>query len=102
MNQPYIFKSNGSYLGFINGANIFSRDGIYLGWTEDRYVWDASGKFRGVLNEINGYKYILLNTLQILPLPRLPKLSPLAPLLPNPPANIPAISLPVGYIDGFK
>ncbi len=100
----YIFKSNGNYLGFLQDDNIFSRDGIYLGWLDGdgTYAWDSSGKFRGYLIDVSGNNFIILNQLQIPPIPRMPRPAPLTPILPPPPVNVSPIPLPVGYIDGFR
>jgi len=99
--KKYILRSNGNYIGFIDNNNIFSRDCLYLGWVEGNYVWDKNGNFRGILTEINGNQYVILNQLQIPPIPRIPRLQPLPPTPPMPAPNILPISLPVGYIDGL-
>ena len=96
-----IYKSNGVYLGFISDGYIYSRDGDYLGWLDGNISWDISGKFRGILNVINGSNYILMDKFAILPLPRMPKTPLMKPVIPNPPPNITPIQLPVGFIDGF-
>ena len=98
----HIYKSNGTYLGFVHNGSIFSRDSAYLGWLEGNYVWDDKGRFRGTLKEIGGHNYVLLNQLQLQPIPRLPKLPPLPPFPPLPQSNVGPISLPVGFIDGFQ
>ncbi len=100
-NPQFIFKSNGYYLGFIQNGFLFSRDGIYLGWLEGQYVWDINGKFRGVVTQSQNYTYILLNQFAISPLPKPSKALPGVPLLPPPQANIPATSLPIGWVDAF-
>ncbi|MFA6305636.1 MAG: 4-fold beta flower protein [Candidatus Gracilibacteria bacterium] len=94
----YLFRTNGTYFGFIYEGNIFSRDGAYLGWIEGKYVWDADGNFRGELCE---EKFILRNQLVIPASSRTPKLRPVMPPLPNPPPNIPPYSPPIGYTEAF-
>lgn len=88
-------------MGFINGVSIFDRDGVYLGWIEGPYVWDKTGKFRGVITQINGHQYVSLNQFQILPIPRIPRIPPISPIPPPPPMNILPIRLPLGHVDGF-
>lgn len=100
--MEYIFKSNGQYLGFVDDAgNLFNRDGVYLGWNEGQYVWDKNGKFAGSLLVVDGNKFIIKNVFTVPPVPRIPKTTPATPPLPTPKANIPAIQLPVGFIDAF-
>lgn len=98
----YIFKSNGNYIGFVSGNNIFSRDGVYLGWVENNLVWDARGNFRGQLIELNNNHYVLKNSFSIQPIPRVPKIPPTSPIPPVPPVNILPITLPIGYEDAFS
>ena len=97
----HIFKTNGTYLGFIQNGFIFSRDGKYLGWIESQFAWDGAGKFRGTLMTVMGHEYILLNKLGIVPLPKTPRISNDNPMLPPPPPNIPAIALLLGWADAF-
>lgn len=97
----YIFKSNGTYFGFIENGYLFSRDGQYLGWIEDKLVWDFNGQFRGEVKDFGGKKYILRNIFMISPLPRIPKLPPLSPLTPTPQMNIIPITLPINFKDAF-
>jgi hypothetical protein len=95
----YIFKSNGSYLGFVEGGNLFSRDGAFLGWIENNiHTWDSSGRYRG---QRWNNKYVIVNTFALTPVPRPPRQVPTPPPLPDPPANIPAIALPTGWKDAF-
>ncbi len=103
MDKKYIFKSYGNYLGFIDNDNIFDRDGVYLGWLDDGILfWHSSGKFGGVLKELNGNLYLLKNQLQIPPIPKIPKTQPDRPIPLDPPINIMPIVLPIGNIDIFK
>jgi hypothetical protein len=97
--EQFIYKSNGNYLGFIRDGLIFSRDGIYLGWIEAPYVWDASGRFRGILFE---NKYILNNKLTIPAISRPAKIVPNAATIPNSPPNVNPIQLPIGVEDSFN
>jgi hypothetical protein len=98
----YFFKSYGQYLGFIDGENIFSWNGLYLGWIENSYVWDTLGQFRGEVKKIDNHLYILKNVYALPPLPKMPKLNPLPVIsTPAPQANIPPISLDIGWVDGF-
>lgn len=94
-----IFRTNGTYLGFIADGSLFSRDGEYLGWVDGRHVWDSQGRYRGQL--WNNDKYIIFNRFNVAPVPRTPKAAPSTPALPNPPANIAAVTLPTGWQDGF-
>lgn len=93
-----IYKAAGTYLGFISNGSLFSRDGEYLGWIEGKFAWDATGRFRGQLWNGN---YIIFNRFAVQPLPKHPRDVPNRPALPNPPPNIPPISLPTGWVDGF-
>ncbi len=101
MDNNFIFKSSGIYLGFISNGFIFSRDGIYLGWLDGEFAWDTDGKFRGIIMKQNGNRYIVMNKFAVPPVPRSPRPEPAKPVLPNPPANIPPIPLSVGYKDAF-
>jgi hypothetical protein len=103
MQNNFIYKSTGQYLGFVQNNSLYSRDGAYLGWVEGNFVWDFNGKFRGVINDVGGHKYIWLNIFALLPVPRPPKLS-LPPVTPAYPVEtiIPSITLPVGIVDGFN
>ncbi|MFA6476532.1 MAG: 4-fold beta flower protein [Candidatus Paceibacterota bacterium] len=100
-NIQFIFKSNGYYLGFIQNGFLFSRDGVPLGWLEGEYAWDINGKFRGVVTLNQDHIYILLNQFAISPLPKPSRIISTNPTLPAPQANIPAISLPIGWVDGY-
>lgn len=101
-NYTNIYKSNGTYLGFIWNNFLFSRDGEYLGWLEGTAVWDKHGTYRGQLFEQGGNTFIIVNQLIIQPVPRNPKLlPPLRPALPNPPPNVSPINLPIGFVDAF-
>ncbi len=99
--SEYVFRSNGTYLGFISNGSLFSRDGEYLGWVEGKFVWDSSGQFRGEIKEINNNKYILKNIFLIQPIPKVPKVWPVSPAPPVPQANIMPITLPIGSKDAF-
>jgi hypothetical protein len=101
MENNYIFKSNGFYLGFIKNDFLYSRDGIYLGWIEKDFVWDQNGQFRGLLIEKEGHKYILTKRFTMLPAARQPRVSTAHVAPPPPLANIAPISLPVDLQDGF-
>lgn len=93
-----IYRTTGTYLGFISNGYLFSRDGEYLGWLEGQFAWDASGVFRGQLwNE----KYIIINRFIVRPVPKPPRPKPAIPALPPPPPNISAIPLPPGWMDSF-
>lgn len=96
-----LFKSNGTYLGFVYNGSVFSRDGIYLGWVEGVFVWDTQGKFRGQIINLNGQNYVLLNKFLVQPVPKTPKTTPNTPNLPPPPPNTTSISLPVEWVDSF-
>lgn len=93
-----IYKTSGSYLGFISNGSIFSRDGEYLGWIEGKFAWDREGKFRGQLWQD---RYIIVNRFAVQPLPKVPRVPPLRPILPNPPPNIVPVTVPTGWSDGF-
>jgi hypothetical protein len=93
-----IYRTNGTYLGFISNGSLFSRDGEYLGWIEGQFAWDKSGRFRGQL--WNG-KYVIFNRFAIQPLPKAPRIAPNPPALPDPPPNIPPVNPPTGWVDGF-
>jgi hypothetical protein len=96
-----IFKSNGTYFGFIANANLYSRDGEYLGWVEGVLVWDKNGQFRGQLWASAGHQYIIARQFGVPPVPRPIKPTPAKPPLPPPQANIAAIALPPGWADAF-
>ena len=99
-NRP-IYRSSGFYFGFIRNGQVFSRDGIALGWVEGRYVWDYSGRFKGIITEMNSNLYILVNKFTLFPAQRSPRAVP-GSEVPLPPVNnISAISLPVEVSDGF-
>lgn len=72
-----------------------------MGWAEGNFIWDANGRFRGVVTEINNYKYILVNRLSIPPVSRMPKVVPSIVTPPTPPANVVPISLSPELADGF-
>lgn len=93
-----IYRTTGTYLGFISNGSLFSRDGEYLGWIEGKYAWDSAGRFRG---QIWQDKYIILNRFGVQPLPKQPRAIPKPPALPNPPPNIPPVPVPTGWVDGF-
>jgi len=97
----YIYKSNGTYLGFTQDDSIYSRDGIYLGWVENNYVWDNNGQFRGQILEMNKNKYIARNIYTISPIPKIPKAPSGLSSIPTPPSNIEPVNLPIGFQDGF-
>lgn len=98
----YFFRSSGQYLGFIIDTTIFSWNGQYLGWIEDEYVWDKQGQFTGELKEIDNHFYILKNSYALPPIPKAPRLNPLSVIsVPAPQANIPPITLKIGWKDGF-
>lgn len=103
MENNFIYKSTGQYLGFVQNNSLYSRDGEYLGRVEGNYVWDASGKFRGVMATINGHRYIWLNIFAFPPVAR-PPMPPQPTVVPLTPTNtlIAPITLPVGYVDGFN
>ena len=95
----FIYRTAGTYLGFISSGSIFSRDGEYLGWIEGQFAWDKDGRFRGSIWQ---EKYIIVNRFAVPPVPRAPRTAPVpSPALPNPPPNIPAVPLPTGWIDAF-
>jgi hypothetical protein len=98
----FIYKSNGFYFGFIRNDYLFSRDGIYLGWIEGKIVWDAGGRFRGVLVDYgNDHFYILSNRFAMPPAARTPKATSSNVVPPAPRSNIAPISLPVELSDSF-
>ncbi|MEY2486832.1 MAG: hypothetical protein QOH39_2480 [Verrucomicrobiota bacterium] len=97
MTEP-IYRTNGTYLGFISNGFIFSRDGQYLGWIDGQHAWDAAGRFRG---QRWNKKYIILNRFAVQPLPKHPRGTPATPALPDPPPNISPIAPPTGWVDGF-
>lgn len=105
MENKFLYKSNGTYLGFIQNDTIFNRDGIPLGWLEGLFVWDITGRFKGNLikqSNSNQTYYIWLNKFAILPLPKSPRPIQSLPTLPPPPQNIQPVNLPVGWIDAFE
>ena len=101
MGITQVFKSNGFYLGFSSGGNLFSRDGAYLGWIEGNFVWDALGQYRGQVTVVNGNNYILKNMYAVSPIPRIPRPHPAIPPIPAPPQNVLPISLSIDMRDGF-
>ena len=101
MSTKAIYKSNGSYLGFIKDTFLFSRDGLPLGWIENKLVWDSNGNFRGIIFESVGNNYIVKPRFVMPPIPRPPKPIPSIPALPAPQANIPPIILPTEFSDAF-
>ncbi|HSX42629.1 MAG TPA: hypothetical protein VLF59_00905 [Candidatus Saccharimonadales bacterium] len=100
--MKYIHLTDGRYLGFISGNNLFSRDGLYLGWLEGDMVWGKNGEYRGTLTEMGGNNYILRQVFAVSPIPRVPKVPPVSPAPPVPVSNIVPIITPLGYSDGFK
>lgn len=101
MENKSIFKLNGFYLGFIRNGHLFSRDGLPLGWIEGKFVWDYSGRFRGVVVEANGTSYIVINRFSLPPTQRSPKPIPSPEIPPVPQSNISPISMPVQFSDGY-
>lgn len=97
-----IHTTQGNYLGFISGNNLFSRDGEYLGWLEGDIVWDKKGNYRGKVHTLNGNNYILRSTFSINPIPRIPRIPPIPTIPPIPPLNILPIIVPLGYEDAFN
>lgn len=94
--MQFVFKSSGTYFGFISNGFLYSRDGEYLGWLEGLYVWDTTGRFRGQLWQS---KYVIINRFAVTPVPRPPRTPPSTPPLPNPQPNIAAVALPTGWIE---
>lgn len=104
MENKFLYKSNGNYLGFIQNDTIFDRDGNSLGWLEGAFVWDSFGRFRGSLIKSatnNQVFYVWLNKFAISPLPKNPRPTSIVTAIPSPPPNIPPVTLPVGWIDSF-
>lgn len=98
----FVYKSDGRYLGFINGDILYSRDGQYLGWLEGEFAWSSNGQFRGILWKEEGHSYIVFKKFSVSPVPRMPRSYPTQiSVLLDPPKNIPPISLLVGFEDGF-
>ncbi|MDD5318703.1 MAG: hypothetical protein PHF79_02695 [Candidatus Pacebacteria bacterium] len=105
MENKFLYKSNGNYLGFIQNDTIFNRDGIPLGWLEGAFVWDTQGRFRGNLIKGpvgNQVFYIWSNKLAIPPLSKPPRPISTLPSIPPPPANIQPVGMPVGWADAFE
>ncbi|MCP6726728.1 MAG: hypothetical protein KJI69_01650 [Patescibacteria group bacterium] len=101
-NIIFIFKTNGNYLGFIEGGFVFSRDGVYLGWVDGNTVWDSEGNFRGVIaNDKDMNKFIIRDRFALSPVSRTPKTAPENPSIPDPPRNIVPVSFGVSMIDSF-
>lgn len=102
MNPTYIYRSNGSYLGFITDNYLYDVQGSGLGWVEYPYVWDKGGQFRGNIANINGNNYIIRNSLQISPVPREPKIIPSPTTLSVPPQlQIMQTTFPLGVVDAY-
>jgi hypothetical protein len=107
MNELFIYKSNGQYMGFARYNNLYTRDGIYLGYIKGNFAWDAQGQFRGSLTPIEtqqGTKiFVIKNMFAINPYPQEAKqMNNLA--ISELPLQLPPISpitLDVGYVDGF-
>ncbi len=101
--MDFIYRLNGNYLGFMRDGLLFSRDGEYLGWLEGQYVWDSSGRFRGIIfsPKNSEHKYVIRDRLSMPASTRTPKPAPSLTPIPDPPPNIPAISLPIQWIDAF-
>lgn len=102
MSVIHVHTTNGHYLGFISGGNLFSRDSEYLGWLEGKIVWDKNGNYRGNLQSIGGHYYILKPSFLINPIPRIPHIPPISPIPPIPPQSITPIIVPLGTEDGFS
>ena len=107
MNDIFIYRSNGQYLGFIRNTNLYSRDGIYLGYLTDNYAWDTLGQYRGALKSLStpsGNKYFIIrNMYGIPPYPQVARSSENLSIneLPSQLSPINPILRPVGYMDGF-
>lgn len=99
----FLFKSSGQYIGFLYNDFIYTRDGNFLGWLDSdiKVVWGKSGSYKGKLVNIDGHYYILRNLLEMPPIPQTPKRTPVPPPLPFQQENIPPITLPPFFIDGF-
>lgn len=100
MQDIFVFKSNGNYLGFIRNNFLFSRDGNYLGWLDNNFIWDSHGRFRGMLTNIQGNYYIVSNRFTLKPAPHTPRTSISQSAAPNK-NNITPISLPLNLEDAF-
>ena len=98
MNPTYIYRANGSYLGFIQDGFLFSRDGEFLGRVDNGFVWDRSGQFRG---QIWGERYIIRDSFALPPVPRGPIIAPAKPSPLPQQQLITPIGLPFGQLDAF-
>jgi hypothetical protein len=95
--QP-IFRWNGQYFGFMSNGYLMDASGAYRGWIEnDGTVWGPSGKFLG---DLVGGEYVLLQ--QSVKRAMKPKrLTPSPVTLPPKPENRKARSARPGYVDGL-
>lgn len=98
-----IYKSNGQYIGFIEGNNIFLWNGEYVGWVDSqRFAWSRTGGFLGQIMEKMNNNYIIRNIYTIPPISRNPVINyPTPKNIPVPSPNIPSISLEIGQQDAF-
>jgi hypothetical protein len=99
----FLFRSNGQYLGFITGDNIFDRDGRFIGWKSVETVWGANGQYRGQLSRIGSTQnfYVVKYIFAVAPIPQIPRVVDINKSLPVPPANILPVHLQAGFVDGF-
>lgn len=97
-----LYLLDGTYFGFLQNGNVFSRDGMYLGWLDGQVIWGRNGEYRGKLIDNDAVSYIVKKSFMLDPIPRSPRVSPAAPTLPAPVANINPVVPKIGEVDGFS
>ena len=97
-----LYLLDGTYFGFLQNGNVFSRDGIYLGWLDGQVVWGQNGEYRGKLTTNGNVSYIVKKSFVLDPIPRAPKAPMAVPTLPAPAANVAPVVPEIGVIDGFS
>jgi hypothetical protein len=100
MTVRYIFNTNGQYVAFIQGDNLFSPDAEWIGFLRNgTHVFSKDGTFMGqLLNDDRIARNSSVSLLSIIP--PLPPFPPFRPIAPFP--RLRKSSLPGGWKDAFE
>lgn len=101
MKYRYLYNTNGKFVAFIIGKNIFATDSKWLGTIKrGNEFYDQTGGFVGyVLSDDRVAK----KTNEFPRLPKLPTMRPIPPIPPiSPIPRLPKLPLPYPYKDVFQ
>lgn len=100
MTARYIFNTDGQYVAFVQGDNLFSPDVEWLGFVRNGVdVYEKNGTFMGqLLNDDRIAKNMAIGKIPVIP--PIPPLTPFRPFAPFPRLRMP--SLPWGWKDVFE